>query len=381
MTSFILGLQTRVPSRRLRHASLLRVAFAVAVLTSLACGAHAETDATQGKLITSLAVAVNPSTHKVYAVNGVAGTVSVINELPGAAHVVRVGEDPVSLAVNRVTNRIYVVNANSDSVSVIDGKRDAVIATIQIGKGSYPYAVAVDDAANVAYVTSTYSNALTVIDGATNDAHTLKTGSADGIAVDPRTHAIFLTTYEDPNVRIVNPTTGAVSKVAVGPHLWGIVFDPTLDTVFLAHTLTNNIVALDEKTHAVITVPAGSIPCALGVNPDTQKLYAVNYGDRTVSVIDARTLKVLATLPVGAHPQAIVVDSLHNRIYVANVHGNSVTAINGASNSLLGTYRAGKNPYALAVDPETGRLFAADYGPPTVTEVAVPLRPRRLSTH
>jgi YVTN family beta-propeller protein len=170
---------------------------------------------------------------------------------------------------------------------------------------------------------------------------------------------------------VVDGATGAVTKVAVGAHLWGIALDQSSNTLYLAHTGTGDVVAVDEKTHQVKTIPTGAISCAVAINPVTQMVYAVNYGDETVSVIDATQWKVVATLPVGKHPQAVAVDSVHNRVYVANVHSDSVTAIDGANYKVIGTYEAGRSPYALALDPRSGRIYAANYGEPLVTAIDV----------
>jgi YVTN family beta-propeller protein len=78
----------------------------------------------------------------------------------------------------------------------------------------------------------------------------------------------------------------------------------------------------------------------------------VNYGDKTLSILDLRTRTEIATLPVGLHPQELAVDSKSNRIYVANVQGNSVT---------------GSHPHAVAVDQSSGHAYAANYGAPWVT--------------
>ena len=173
------------------------------------------------------------------------------------------------------------------------------------------------------------------------------------------------------DIRVVDGATGAVSKVAVGAHLWGIAFDESSGTLYLAHTGTADIVALNEKTLEVKTIPVGAIPCAVAINPATRMIYAVNYGDETVSAIDTTQGNVVATLHVGKHPQAVAVDSTHNRVYVANVHSNSITVIDGAKNAVIGTYDGGRNPYALAVDPATGHVYAANYGEPSVTAIDV----------
>ena len=131
------------------------------VLASVAIGAHAESDGPQGRMITSMGIVSNPSTHKVYAVNEAAGTVTVTDAQTGAMRIVKVGSEPIAIAINRVTGRVYVANTGSGSISVIDGKEDAVIVTV---KGErLPYVLAVNEATNKVYVTNTYSNAVTVI--------------------------------------------------------------------------------------------------------------------------------------------------------------------------------------------------------------------------
>jgi YVTN family beta-propeller protein len=324
--------------------------------------------APSGRLITSAAIVCNPSTHKIYAVNEGVGSVTVINAATGARHIVEVGREPIAIALNRATNRIYVANDGSASVSMIDGASDTVIATIATSR--LPYALAVDETANKVYVTHTYAGVVTAIDGMTNSAQELKVGDADGIVTDGGAHTVFLMTYEDPSIRIVDPATGAVTRVAVGPHLWGMVFDEPTSTLFLAHTSAGEVVVLDEKSHAVSTIPVGKIPCAVAINAVTRRLYTVNYGDETLSVIDLQTRKVIALIPVGKHPQGIAVDSAANRIYVANVHGDSVTVIDGGKNTVLGARSAGKNPYAVTVDEASGRAYAANYSAPWVTPVS-----------
>lgn len=321
-----------------------------------------------GRLITSAAIAGNPSTHRIYAINEGAKSVTVMDAAAGTTHIVPVGSEPIALAVNRLTNRIYVANSGSASVSVIDGRTDTVIATVVCDR--LPYTLAVNESTNKVYVTHTYTGTVTAIDGATNASQSLKVGDADGVAIDPRTNAVFLTTYEDPNIRIVDGVTGALTRVGVGAHIWGMLFDELSGTLYLGHAGTAEVVALNEKTNAVSSIPVGGIPCALAVDPVTRRLYVVNYGDETVSVIDLSAGKAIATLPVGKHPQAVTIDPRSHRVYVANVLGDDVTVIDGTKNSVIGASSAGVHPYGVAVDLASGRVFAANYGAPWVTAVS-----------
>ena len=313
-----------------------------------------------GRLITSVGIAVNPVTHKIYAVDESANAVTVTDEGTGSVHRVDVEKAPIAIAVLPAVNKVYVVNTDSDSISIIDGTQDKVIASIK--GGSHPYTIVADRKRNKVYVTYTYDHILTVIDGTTNTASSLETGSADAIEIDERNNTLFLSTYEDPFIRIVDAANGTMRKVRVGEHIWGLTFDAASSKLYLAHTMTADVMSLDERTEATVAIPVGQIPCALALNPITHMLYAVNYGDQTLSVIDTLKAKVVKVIAVGDHPQAVAVDSVRNRVYVANVHGDSVTGIDGVNNAILGTYQAGEHPYALAVDEGSGQVYAAIYG-------------------
>lgn len=313
-----------------------------------------------GRLITSAAIAINPITHKIYAVDEGTDSIVVTYEKTGATHRVEVGKAPIAIAVLPDLNKVYVVNTSSNSISVIDGTQDRVITTIK--GGSHPYTVAADKATNKVYVTYTYDHILTVIDGVTNTSSSLETGSTDAIEIDERTNTLFLSTYEDPFIRIVDAASGAMRKVRVDGHIWGLAFDAASSKLYLAHTMTTDVMSLDEKTQETAVIPVGQIPCALAFNPATHMLYAVNYGDHTMSVIDTVKARVVNVIAVGDHPQAVAVDTARNRLYVANVHGDSVTVIDAAKNVILDTLPADEQPYALAVDENTGQVYAAVYG-------------------
>lgn len=58
------------------------------------------------------AVAVNPTTGKIYAANYGDNNVTVIDRSTNATAIVQAGTNPYALAINLVTNKIYVANNN-----------------------------------------------------------------------------------------------------------------------------------------------------------------------------------------------------------------------------------------------------------------------------
>ncbi len=146
------------------------------------------------KLISTRALALNPQTGKVYAIDSDANSVAVYDPHKNSTTEIKVGAEPIALAINAATNRIYVVNHTAGTISVIDGSTDTVTATIDVG--AQPYVVAVNPATNQAYVSNTFSDVFTVIDGATNKTSKLKAGSADSIVVDSKRGDIYLAGYQ-----------------------------------------------------------------------------------------------------------------------------------------------------------------------------------------
>jgi uncharacterized protein len=321
-----------------------------------------------GTEISPRGIALNPATHKVYAVNTAAGTVTVLSN-PGHPPIeIKVGVEPEAIAVNPVTNRVYVANSGSGNVSVIDGATDQIVATVNVG--DLPYVIAVNPVTNKLYISRTFSNSMTVINGATNVASTLKVGvQADAIAVNPAANRLYLTSYQSNNVTVVDGANESITTVPAGNHLWGIAVNSATNKVYLSNTGSSNVTVLDGKTNATTLVDTGDIPCAAAVDSSTGRVYAVNYGSNSVTVIDGASNSVVTTIKVGARPQSIAVDSGNHRVYVANTHDNTISVIDGESNSVMTTIKAGNGPYAIAVDSATHTAFVANMGGPGVTVI------------
>jgi YVTN family beta-propeller protein len=114
-------------------------------------------------------IAVNSSTHQVYATNDTAsGVVSVVDESTNTTTAsVTVGSYPYGAAIDAGTDVVYVANSGDNTVSVIDGATNTVIATVPVG--SAPEAVAVDPTTHTAYVLDTGSSTVSVISRTVTD--------------------------------------------------------------------------------------------------------------------------------------------------------------------------------------------------------------------
>ena len=89
------------------------------------------------------------------------------------------------------------------------------------------------------------------------------------------------------------------------------------------------------------TIPVGSSPYGVAVDPAAGTAYVPNYGDGTVSVIDEATNTVTRTIPVGSGPYGVAVDPASRTVYVTNSGDGTVSVINEATDTVTHTIPAG----------------------------------------
>ena len=141
-----------------------------------------------------------------------------------------------------------------------------------------------------------------------------------------------------------------IATVAVGTTPIAVAANPVTHKVYVVNHGSNSVTIIDGTTHATSTVNVEDRPEAVAINPETNKVYITNAGADSVSVIDGGTDTLSATVHVGSYPQALVVDTVRNKIYVANNFGHSVTVIDGATNATT-TIQVGQGPRGIALNP------------------------------
>ena len=67
-----------------------------------------------------------------------------------------------------------------------------------------------------------------------------------------------------------------------------------------------------------------------------------NLASGTVSVIDEATNTVTHTIPVGSGPYGVAVDPAADTVYVTNDFGNTVSVIDAATNAVAAHHHRGR---------------------------------------
>lgn len=330
----------------------------VSMLDTRTCNAHRATGCGATPPTASVgtnpqAVAIDPATHTVYVANagaGTSGTVSVFDdrdcnatEQSGCATVSTLNlpdGHPDGIAVNLRTDTIYVATITSNGgpnlISVFDG--NTCNAKTTSGCNQSP------------------ANAPTGNDG--------EGGSTESVAINATTNTIYATSDT-----LGNPFVG---------HTVYVIDGPTCDAADTAGC-GNPPVQISVGSDPVF---GEANPFGIAVDQETDTIYTANIfngeGPGTVSVINGATCnarnttgcdQIPATAPADFGANGIAVDPTTNRIYATNIEDTSVTTINGDTCNSTNTKGCkhtrtrpivGDYPGPLTVDPTVHTAYIAD---------------------
>jgi YVTN family beta-propeller protein len=158
------------------------------------------------------------------------------------------------------------------------------------------------------------------------------------------------------------------TTVPVGSDPFCVAVDPSTDTVYVTNYSGNTVSAIDGATNTV-TVTVGGAPAGDGVDPSTDTVYVANADSNTVSVINVATNAVTATITVDSDPEGVGVNLATDTVYVANARSATVSVINGVTNTVTATVTVGGSPIGVGVDPITNTVYVANSRSATVSVI------------
>jgi len=132
-----------------------------------------------------------------------------------------------------------------------------------------------------------------------------------------------------------------------------------------AGTSDNRVTVIETATHRVVDhLEVGAAPLDVAVSPDGARVYVTNSRARSVSVLDAETLREirrLETPTVGPGPFGIVISPDGARVYVTDIDGDQVLVLDADSGSVLQQIQVVSAPRSLAIHPNGKKLYVAGF--------------------
>jgi YVTN family beta-propeller protein len=154
-----------------------------------------------------------------------------------------------------------------------------------------------------------------------------------------------------------------------------LAINPATNKIYVVATQGGVATVIDGGNLTAPTARAivGSLPIDAAVNPVTNKIYVANSDSKSVSVIEgANPTAIPVSVTVDSTPVAIAINRITNTVYVVNKDSNSVSIINGTTNAVTSGIPVGLAPFAIALNPVTNKIYVANSASVSVIDGANP---------
>lgn len=184
-------------------------------------------------------------------------------------------------------------------------------------------------------------------------------GKWDYVAIDEVRQRLYLSRGD--HVQVLQlPSGRPVADIPNTPRVHGFAFAQDLKLGFISAGGSDSVTVIDLDTMKPRQqVKVGGNPDAILYEPRSHKLFTFNGKTQDVSVIDARTLSVVATLAAGGRPEFAASDDA-GRLYFNVEDKSSIGVIDVASNAIVAHWKLNgcEEPSGLAIDTKRQRLFS-----------------------
>ena len=279
-----------------------------------------------------------------YITNGDSGTVTVLDAVNVRIdREIPVGRDPVAVIASPTRNEVYVLNAGADnsigSLSVIDSKKNAVVATIALGRR--PVSIDLDTDGALAYVANSGSNSISIID--------LKARQQ-------------------------------IAGIGAGEEPVAVRLTPDNNTLVVANRRGNSVSIIDRKARTVRAIFDGCAGAAdIAILPDSLKAFvACSAGHQVMALALANAKEAPATsdrlealLDVGRGPLQLALKPDGGEAFVSNSLSDSISEIDTSKNDVGGASLIGQDPVRGLVSSDNAVLYVANYGSQYVTAYSI----------
>jgi DNA-binding beta-propeller fold protein YncE len=183
-------------------------------------------------------IAVDPTTHTVYKTDSRSGQLFVINGVTGAIESrVQIGGSLLGVAVDPTANRVYTANYGASNVSEVDTQTNKVVRVFQ-GFPNGPSSIAVNPKTHLLYVASRTQEAVSIYDPMTGAFVKQLSGVSGPVAVDPGLRRFYVLSHN--RLLVYNAVTNALlMSVPMPSASWNLAVDLASHDVYVTDAAAN----------------------------------------------------------------------------------------------------------------------------------------------
>lgn len=266
-----------------------------------------------------------------------AGTVSAKIPVPGS---------PAGIALSPDRKTAYVTRPDAPGLAVVDLAARKVAALVPLPGG--PLGIAVNPRSGAVYVADWYASRVLVFvpkdDGLVADGEIAVGKSPSGFAVSPDGATIVVANRESDTVSVVDlATRKEVKVIAVGAHPFGIALDPATRRLYTANVESNDVSVVDlDKGAEIGRIRTGLRPYVIALAQG--RGFVTDQYAGTVTAFDLATATPLKAIRVGDHPEGIAASADGRHVYAVNWGDNTLSVIDAAALAVTREIAVGDGP-------------------------------------
>jgi YVTN family beta-propeller protein len=182
---------------------------------------------------------------------------------------------------------------------------------------------------------------------------------------------LYVANYSSNNVSVIDINSNTViATIPVGSNPYAVAVNPAEARAYVANGGDNAVSVIDTNMNNIIaTMPVGDTPTALAINPSGSRVYVSNFRSYNVSVIDTNTNSVITTIPLVGQLGFLSVNPAGTRLYVACWQNGTVAVIDTNTNAVIATISVGTSPRGVAINPSGTRVYVVNQGSSTVSVI------------
>ncbi len=153
-----------------------------------------------------------------------------------------------------------------------------------------------------------------------------------------------------------------VKKVAVGEHPAHIVYTQNGRYILVTNNEDNTVSVIDARTYKVIqTIATGKGPHGLRISSDSKYAYVANMGEDTVSIINVSALKEERRITVGKTPVQTGI-TRDGKTLVVTLNAENALAVVELATGKVQKIEVGNGPAQVFIEPDDKYAFVANQG-------------------
>jgi YVTN family beta-propeller protein len=300
----------------------------------------------------------------------------------------------LALAFSASAATLVVLNKSEHTATLIDPESGKTLATLPVGRG--PHEVIVSPDGRTAYVSNfgpygicpagdtlckTPGNTITVLDLAERKVKTTfnygsNTGQ-HGSIISRDGKSVWVTSETPQSLLEIDAATGKIVQqwmtTQLRSHL--VVGTPDEKKFYVTNTISGSVSVIERASGAVKVIPIGKGAEAITISPDGREVWVGMPVDNKIAVISTAKDEIVETIDSGGkQPQRVRFTPDGNEVWVSHVAADMLTVIDAKSRKVVANVSVGRRPQGIVFSFDGRHGYFALSGANQVAVIDVPGR-------